>query len=680
MHKVTEYCKHLQKLTLCGPAVKFVIEFVRDDHVTGRRRATDRPSEMTCCSPEKNLFADTKESKRSERSFFKARMAGPALIVLLLLSAVVTLAWKPASSPLMSRFASDVTPDQTPAHPRPTMYRPAWHHLNGLWQVDANVSDLSTPPVGKTLPEEMLVPYPIESPLSGLRRLTNNGYLWQRRVFDAPCASAERTLLHLEAVDWNSTVYVNGKMVGTHAGGYDPFSFDISDALKSHSGASGHELLVGAFDPTGPWPHGKQSRGAFSKPGGIFYTCTSGIWQTVWLECVPQVYIGDIFNRPDFDSGSVTVHATTEGGSGSGMTVNVVVMTNDSKTQVATGHGSANSDIEVSIPQNMRFPWSPMTPYLYNVSISLMSGSTTVDTVWSYFGLRTIKVAADKNGIPRPMLNGEFFFQTGTLDQGFWPDGTYLAPTDEALAYDIVAHKQMGFNMVRKHVKVEPRRWYYHTDHLGLLVWQDMPAASNSNDDQRKQYAEELGRLVMTHRNHPSIIQWETFNEGWGQSSSNFTEAMVNLVKELDPYRLVDDASGGRGCFTSERLGAAGGCYGNLIDLHKYSPPGSPNPDKQRNMAAVLGEFGGILSVVTNHQWYPGHCHAYTGNQNGTQFGALYTTYMETMVKLKTDPGLCASVYTQITDVETECNGMMSYDRVMKTDAATIKAANDMMK
>lgn len=631
-------------------------------------------------------------------------MRSPLLLICTLCIASCNLVqgWKPASAPLLSRWAKDVTPDQKPEYPRPTMSRGdgSWSSLNGLWQFVSNVSDLSEPPFGKDLPEELLVPYPIESPLSGIRRNTDKDYMWMRRTFTADtCTSGQRTLLHFEAVDWNSTVYVDQKMLGWHAGGYDAFHYDITDILSKASASSSHELVVGVFDPTGPWAHGKQSRSAVTKPGGIFYTCTSGIWQTAWLECVPETYIADIVNIPSFSQKtvSVTVHTSSsnskvlfhrgmasahqqhdhrENGIGADMPVQIVVSATDSSGAVHTVKqtGTANTPITVTIPDNLVHPWAPDTPYLYNFTASIMSGSQALDIVQSYFGLRTIAVGMDKNGIPRPMLNGEFIFQAGTLDQGFWPDGAYVAPTDEALAYDIQAHKDMGFNMVRKHVKVEPRRWYYHTDRLGLLVWQDMPSAGNGDSMHQEQFSHELTRLVLGRRNHPSIIQWETFNEGWGQASEDFTKQMVQLVQGLDPQRLVDDASGGH----CTGRGWTGGCYGNVTDQHHYSPPACPPVDKTNGRPSLLGEFGGILCTVDQHQWAPGHCHAYTPNKDGKGLADLYTSYMKTAAQLRDSPGLCASVYTQITDVETECNGMMTYDRGMKADASAIKAANEL--
>ena len=611
-----------------------------------------------------------------------------SLCLLILIASAVSNAWQPAAAPLLSRWAKDVTVDQQPEYPRPTMTRgeASWSSLNGLWQFVSNVSDLSEPPFGLNLPEELLVPYPIESPLSGIRRNTDKGYMWQRREFISKCGKS-RTHLHFEAVDWNSTVYVDGKMLGWHAGGYDAFSYDITDIVAKGGPSQSHELLVGVFDPTGPWAHGKQSRGAVTKPGGITYTCTSGIWQTVWLECVPETHITNVYNVPSVPDNAITItvnSSTTTTSSqqqqqdmdrvGTAVPVQITVFAADSSGAVhmINATGAAGTPIKVSIPDSLIHLWTPDSPYLYNYTASIMSGTTVLDSVNSYFGLRTISIGKDKNGIPRPMLNGEFVFQAGTLDQGFWPDGAYTAPTDEALAYDIQAHKDMGFNMIRKHVKVEPRRWYYHADRIGLLVWQDMPSAGNSDDMHRQQFSHELSRLILGRRNHPSIIQWETFNEGWGQSSESFTHDMVELVQSLDPHRLVNDASGGH-CTKAW----TGGCYGNVTDLHHYSPPSCPDIDKAGEKPALLGEFGGILSIVDKRVWSPGHCHAYTPNKDGKGLADLYNTYMQTVAKLRESPGLCASVYTQITDVETECNGMMTYDRQMKADASAIKAAND---
>ena len=591
-------------------------------------------------------------------------------VCLICLCAGFVGAWQPAAAPLMTKFSKDVHPDQVPPHPRPTMVRPSWQHLNGLWQINHTISDLTSPPFGKDLPYEILVPYPVESPLSGIRNLTTNNFLWQRRLFATPpnCnLSSERVLLHFEAVDWNATVYLNKKMLGTHAGGYDAFHFDATDAMKA---SSSHELLVGVYDPTGDEPHGKQSRGAFSHPGGIFYTCTSGIWQTVWMECVPPTHIVDIFNNPDLDgNGSVTVTATIASPSAN-MQIRVDITTNNGTQIVGTATGPATKPVRAAIKNAKdRHLWTPTTPFLYDLKVSLLDGTTVVDAVDSYFGLRVIRIANDSQGIPRPMLNGEFIFQVGTLDQGFWPDGAYTAPTDEALAYDLVVHKQLGFNTVRKHVKVEPRRWYYHADRLGLLVWQDMPSGNNNDPTMQAQFRIELERLVLGRRNHPSIVQWEIFNEGWGQASDDWMGELVDEVAGIDPYRIVDDSSGGR----------CAGCYGNVTDMHRYSPPGSPTPDPAKGLAALLGEFGGVLLVVDGHQWAPGKCHGYRTVNSSDDLTAVYASYVEMIAGFKTKPGLSASIYTQITDCETECNGVMTYDRIVKMNAAKTKAANDML-
>lgn len=582
-----------------------------------------------------------------------------------------TYGWKPAPAPLMTRFSKDVSPNQVPEYPRPTMFRPKWYHLNGLWEVDYTVSDLENPPFGKSLSQELLVPYPVESPLSGIRNLTERDYMWQRRLFPLPkdCdLSKERFLIHFEAVDYNTSVYLNTQLIGSHAGGYDAFSFDITDNVKSNAHRTDHELLVGVHDPTdhGPQPKGKQSRGAFSNPSGIRYTSTSGIWQTVWMECVPQVYIVDIFNNPDLMRfGGVTVDATLNNPQ-SALKLHVDIMVNG--TTVGSGEGIVGQPVRAGIDTAQHtYVWTPDDPFLYNLTITLLSGAgTDMDTVQSYFGLRTVKVATDRHGIPRPMLNGAFIFQVGTLDQGFWPDGCYSAPTDEALAYDLQVHKQLGFNTVRKHVKVEPRRWYYHADRLGLLVWQDMPSGDNRDASTQRQFQVELMRLIMGRRNHPSIIQWQIFNEGWGQASDDWTKELVEFVQQIDPYRITDDASGGR----------CGGCFGNVTDLHHYSPPASPNPDASKDIAALLGEYGGVLLAVQDHQWAPGKCHGYRTVSSNKELTDVYVGYIDTIQQLKIKPGLSASMYTQITDVETECNGVMTYDRVIKFDSDRTSAAN----
>jgi hypothetical protein len=538
--------------------------------------------------------------------------------------------WKPCEGPLKTRWAKDVSPNNAlPEYPRMQMVRKDWLNLNGVW--DLKLADGTA--------AKMLVPYPVESALSGVMKHSDR--LTYRRAFEVPKAwNGKRVLLHFGAVDWEAKVSVNGQELGTHRGGYDGFTFDITDALKP-SGAQ--ELTVEVFDPTdaGQQPHGKQ----VLKPGGIMYTPTSGIWQTVWLEPVPKAHIEALRIVPNVDAGCVHVTVAGEG------TAEVVAL--EGGREVGRGKGPAGTAIKV--PVRKAKLWSPDSPHLYDLRVKCGS-----DEVASYFGMRKIAIAKDEAGINRLMLNGKFILQVGPLDQGFWPDGIYTAPTDEALKFDIEITKKLGMNCTRKHVKVEPDRWYYWCDKLGLLVWQDMPAGSNGNDEAKREFEAELKHLVEGRWSHPSIIMWVVFNEGWGQYD---TERLTAWVKEMDPSRLVNNASG----WTDRKCG-------DVIDMHNYPGPGSPKPEATR--AAVLGEFGGLGLGVDGHTWAPQHW-GYRGMSSQEELTRSYVKLLSKAWALKDTDGLCACIYTQITDVETECNGMLTYDRqVVKVNLERAADAN----
>ncbi len=587
----------------------------------------------------------------------------PALILTILAMTTSTYAdWKPADGPLKTRWANDVSPDNAlREYPRPRMVRQKWMNLNGLWQF-ASAKDGEAAPVGKDLGEQILVPFAPESALSGLMR--HEQRMWYRRTFQVPADwKGQRVLLHFGAVDWEAEVYLNGKQIGTHRGGYDPFSFDITDALSS-SGTQ--ELIVGVFDGTdeGNQPRGKQT----AHPRGIWYTPTSGIWQTVWIEPVPAGYVRSIHVQADADSQTVNVRLDT---SAPGM-ARVGIL--DGETEVAWHETAADRTISIALPHGKL--WSPQSPFLYGLKIDYRGADGAHDLLSSYFGKRSIAVKKDEQGINRLFLNGKPIFMTGPLDQGFWPDGLYTAPTDEALRFDIETTKKLGFNMTRKHVKVEPERWYYWADKLGLLVWQDMPSMRAMPDEQQqKQFERELDRLIETHRDHPSIIMWVVYNEGWGQFdggksvtdrsellNSKTTQRLTDHVKKLDPTRLVNNASG----WTDRGAG-------DVYDLHHYPDPAMPKLEPNR--AAVLGDVGGLGLAIKEHTWTKDSW-GYRGVKDRDALTAQYERMLAQAWKLK-DKGLCAVVYTQITDVETECNGLMTYDReIIKVDVNRAAAAN----
>jgi beta-galactosidase/beta-glucuronidase len=560
--------------------------------------------------------------------------------------------WKPADSPLTTPWTNKVTADHAlPDYPRPQLERPKWTNLNGLW-------DYAIRPKGEGRPTQfegkLLVPFAVESALSGVKRpLTPDQRLWYSRSFTATPAKGSRLLLHFGAVDWRAEVFVNGKPAGTHEGGYDPFTLDITDALKP---GAAQELTVAVWDPTDSalQPRGKQ----VLNPNSIWYTAVSGIWQTVWLEPVPTVYIQGIAMTPDIDAHQLRlmVHA--------GAAADFTAIAKLHGRSVGRISGKANT--EVWLPLSVTELWSPDSPTLYDLEIALKSG----DAVKSYFGMRSVEARADSEGHNRIFLNHQPLFQIGPLDQGWWPDGLYTAPTDEALRSDIEALKKMGFNMARKHVKVEPARWYYWCDKLGFLVWQDMPSAMTRTPPSgvRKGAPEdvqfpaeaaagwerELKAILAANSNSPSIIVWVPINEGWGQHATNDV-----LKKSIDPSRLVDGPSGW------EDRG-----WGDLKDMHSY-----PGPDMfpaMKDRVSVLGEFGGLGLPLAGHLWWDKRNWGYKTFEDRVQLQAAYEGLIEKLAPLVKE-GLAAAIYTQTTDVEGEINGLMTYDRkVMKFDAAKL--------
>ncbi len=574
--------------------------------------------------------------------------------------------WKPAQGPLKTRWAKDVRPDNVlPEYPRPQLTRADWQNLNGLWQF-AIGKENDPPPVGKDLDGQILVPFPVESALSGVMKpVKPTDRVWYRRTFDVPGGwDGRRVLLHFGAVDWEATVWVNGKEMGAHKGGYDAFSFDITDALKP---GPANEVIVRVFDPTdsGTQPRGKQ----VLKPGGIFYTPTTGIWQTVWLEPTPKrASIRRLKIVPDPDNNRVDVTAEVDGDAG-GLGVQVSAL--DGQAVISGGVASPAAGTAHLLLRPDARRWTPETPFLYGLKVDLMQGETVVDSVGSYFGYRKVEVARDEQGVNRLLLNGKFVFQVGPLDQGFWPDGLYTAPTDEALRFDVEITRKLGFNMTRKHVKVEPDRWYYWCDRLGLLVWQDMVAGDKGigpdqpdlvrSPESARQYNVELKAMIDGLQAHPSIIMWVVFNEGWGQFD---TQRVTEWTKAYDPTRLVNCASG-----WSDRPGV-----GDVHDLHTYPHPAAPALEPKR--AGVVGEFGGLGLGVDGHTWQKEYW-GYQGTASSADLTRKYERLLREGWELKDAKGLNALVYTQITDVETEANGLLTYDRdVIKVDLDRVAAVN----
>jgi len=583
------------------------------------------------------------------------RLLRSPLLGFLILLAVGSLlpnrsfAWQWLQAPIMTDWAQLVdTNAPLPEYPRPQMVRNDWLNLNGLWQFQAGATN-DPVPINQNLSDTILVPFPMESALSGV--MQHHPHSWYRRTFTVPPAwSGQRILLHLDAVDWESQVYLNGQSVGIHKGGYDAATYDITPHL---SGSGAQELIVRVYDPTDAAgiPRGKQTL----YPGGIMYTSSTGIWQPVWLEPVPVTSIADIKLVPNIDTQKLLV-TTTVSGPTSGITVHAVARNGTNVVGAISGAPGAALLLPVPNPTL----WSPTNPFLYDLDITLSNGVAKVDSVTSYFGMRKISLGTT-NGFVKMLLNNQFVFQYGPLDQGFWPDGIYTAPTDDALKSDIEQTKLFGYNMIRKHIKVERARWYYWADKLGILVWQDMPSVNsytgNPQPINTNQFRTELLRMVETHWNHPSIIAWVPFNESQGQHD---TVSLVQDLKNLDPTRLVNEASGG------SHFGS-----GDILDWHSYPNPSCPSSASQ---AVVCGEFGGVGLGITNHTWAPGW--GYIAATNGSDLAVKFEDFCFQLSDFVQNRGLSAAVYTEITDVEIELNGFLTYDRkVCKPDVDRIRAA-----
>jgi hypothetical protein len=572
--------------------------------------------------------------------------AAALIAALLVLAPIATWAQAPATR-LQTRWAKDVTPDRVlPEYPRPQMVRTRWQNLNGPWELAIGPRQGTRPAV---FDRHILVPFPIQSQLGGVATAVGDDQrAWYRRTFRAPrLGRNERLLLHFGAVDWDSEMFVNGASVGKHSGGYDPFTFDITTALRP---SGDQELVMAVWDPTdrGPQPRGKQ----VLEPKSIWYTAVTGIWQTVWLETVPAAYIDALDIVPDVDAATIWVRVIAPS---AGASQHAHVTALDGTRAVANASGAIGARLPLKMPGAKL--WSPDRPFLYTLRVRLDSG----DQVESYAGMRKISVQRDDAGVNRIFLNNKPLFEYGPLDQGWWPDGLYTAPTDEALRFDIEQTKRLGFNLIRKHVKVEPARWYYHCDRLGMLVWQDMPSGDKKTLDAKDLFARELEHVVDSLRNHPSIIMWVPFNEGWGQHD---TERYVSWLKQHDPSRLVNNASG----WTD--TGA-----GDVSDLHAYPGPATPGFEEKR--ASVLGEFGGLGLPLEGHTWLQKGNWGYRSFTTQEDLGKAYRELLR-QLRIMAGDGLSAAIYTQTTDVEIEVNGIMTYDRqVVKlpADAAAIHAA-----
>lgn len=575
------------------------------------------------------------------------------MLCALALCSTTSAQWKPAGDKIRTPWGEQLNPKNVlPEYPRPIMERTEWKNLNGSWKYAITPKGESAPAAYQG---DILVPFAVESALSGVGKTVNDKQeLWYQRTFDVPSSwNNRKVLLHFGAVDWKADVWVNDIKVGEHTGGFTPFCFDITPVVNRKGS---NELVVKVWDPSdrGEQPRGKQ----VEKPGGIWYTPVSGIWQTVWLEPVAEQHITRLKTTPDIDRKVIEV----EVGTNTASTDKIEVKVFDGKTLVAKGAAINGWPVELAMPADAKL-WSPESPFLYDMEVTLYKDGKVNDRVKSYTALRKFSTRRDKNGITRLQLNNKDLFQFGPLDQGWWPDGLYTAPSDEALAYDLKKTKDLGYNMVRKHVKVEPARWYTHCDRLGLIVWQDMPnggkgpaqwqmhnyytgADAIRSDASEANYRKEWKEIMDYLYSYPSIGVWVPFNEAWGQFK---TTEIAEWTKAYDPSRLVNPASGGNH-YTC----------GDMLDLHNYPGPNLYLYDPQR--ATVLGEYGGIGMAMKGHLWLADKNWGYVKFNTAEEVTDEYVKYANHLLEL-IGKGFSAAVYTQTTDVEGEVNGLLTYDR-----------------
>lgn len=589
----------------------------------------------------------------------------PAIIAICAFACAGFSQWKPAGDKIKTEWADKVDPQNVlPEYPRPIMERQQWLNLNGLWDYAITKKDA---PLPKTFDGKILVPFAIESSLSGVgKTIKADQSLWYERKFQIPEDwKGKNVLLNFGAVDWKAEVFVNGNKIGEHTGGYTPFSFNITKNLKDGE----NSLAVRVWDSTGNGlPRGKQ----IENPRGIFYTSVSGIWQTVWLEPVSASHISGLKITPDLDSSSFDIRVDSDDKSA---TATIKVLDNGKVVAQTTAAANKTANIPVKNPKL----WWPKSPFLYDLEITLSNkGGEQVDSVKSYAAMRKFSIAKHgRFGGVDFTLNNKKFFTFGPLDQGWWPDGLYTAPTDEALKFDIQRTKDLGFNSIRKHVKVEPARWYTHCDRLGMVVWQDMPSMFGEGGGWQPRgffqgeertvskkfeetYRKEWKEIMESLHSYPCIAIWVPFNEAWGQFK---TKEITEWTKSMDPSRLVNSASGGNyfDC-------------GDIVDSHDYGNPIMYMFNNQK--VNVVGEYGGIGCAVDGHLWVKDKNWGYGKMRSQEEVTKRFVELTNRFIDM-TKYGCFGAIYTQTTDVEIEVNGLFTYDRkVLKVDEEKVREVN----
>jgi len=590
------------------------------------------------------------------------------LFIIFFISLNIHSQWKPIGDNIKTDWGENINPDNVlQEYPRPILVRKDWKNLNGLWDYTITGKGENKP---KNYDGEILVPFAIESSLSGVKkRISKEQELWYHKNFQIPKKwKKKEIILHFGAVDWESELWINDKKVGIHKGGYDPFSFNITTYLKK---GKNQKIELRVWDPTdeGFQPRGKQVK----NPRGIWYTPVSGIWQTVWMEPLNSKHISKLYTTTNIDIPSVTIKTFTSYNSENDF---LELTIRDSDKIISKIQQKFDSEIKIAINQPKL--WTPENPFLYDLEINLISKGKIIDVVKTYFGMRKISIRKDINGTKRLHLNNKQYFQFGTLDQGWWPDGLYTAPSDDALKFDIIKTKEYGFNMIRKHVKVEPARWYYHADRIGMLVWQDMPNPGKTNPpiwirnkffdgkeyipplEVEKNFMNEWKGIMDFLYSNPSIVCWVPFNEGWGQFN---TIEITNWTKKYDPYRLVNPASGGNHYK-----------IGDITDVHNYPDPKMKFYDPERSN--VLGEYGGIGLAIDGHLWQKNKNWGYVKYSNSKEATDEYVNFGNQLFEM-VPRGFSGAIYTQTTDVEGEVNGLMTYDRkILKLDVERVKKIN----